>query len=144
MDMLQVWNGSAYDDYYYYTESDDINGDGTAAWGNLDWEESEVSFAPGTGMWLSTQNDSTIIFSGEVGTENSVAVHPGLNLISQTFPVDVDIQDIKGEGLADGGMDMLQVWNGSSYDDYYYYIFNDDELSVSRYSLNEDCDTEWF
>ena len=30
------------------------------------------------------------------------------------------------------------------YDDYYYYIFNDDELSVSRYSLNEDCDTEWF
>ena len=30
------------------------------------------------------------------------------------------------------------------YDDYYYYIFNDDELSVSRYSLSDEYDTEWF
>ena len=126
MDMLQVWNGSSYDDYYYYTASDDINGDGTAAWGNLDWESSDAAFAPGTGMWLTTQNASTIVFVGEVGTTNKVAVHPGLNLITQTAPMDVDIQDITGEGLADGGMDMLQVWNGSSYDDYYYYTASDD------------------
>ena len=99
MDMLQVWNGSSYDDYYYYTASDDINGDGTAAWGNLDWESSDAAFAPGTGMWLTTQNASTIVFVGEVGTTNKVAVHPGLNLITQTAPMDVDIQDITGEGL---------------------------------------------
>ena len=34
--------------------------------------------------------------------------------------------------------------DNSFYDDDYYYIFNDDELSVCRYSLYDDRGTEWF
>ena len=62
MDMLQVWNGSSYDDYYYYTASDDINGDGTAAWGNLDWEPVSATLYAGHGFWFSSQNEGVLSF----------------------------------------------------------------------------------
>jgi hypothetical protein len=125
-DMIQVWNGSSYDEYYYYTEDDDINGDGTAAWGNLDWEPVDITLPAGTGMWASTQNESVLVFSGQVGSHSTISFQPGLNLVTQALPMDIDIQDITGEGLADAGQDMIQVWNGSSYDEYYYYTEDDD------------------
>ena len=126
MDYLLIWDGSAYSDYYYYTEADDINGDGTAAWGNLDWEPVNVEIAPGTGMWMNTQDASTVIFAGQVGSETEVSVTAGLNLVTQTLPMDIELQDVKGEGLADGGMDYILIWDGSAYADYYYYTEADD------------------
>ena len=126
VDELMVWDGSGYTDYYFCTEADDINGDGTAAWGNEDWEPVDITIEPGTGMWMLTQDSATIIFAGEVGTSGTVDFEPGLNLISQTLPMDVDIQSVKGEGLMDGGVDEIMVWDGSSYADYYYFTEADD------------------
>ncbi len=126
VDALLAWNGSSYDEYLYYSESDDINGDGTAAWGDLNWEAIQEPIAVGTGMWVNTQGAATITFSGEVGDVTSVAFSAGMNLITQTLPQDIDIQDVVAEGLSDGGVDAILVWNGSSYDEYLYYSESDD------------------
>ena len=77
-------------------------------------------------MWMQSQQDATVVFSGEVGEGNTKSFSAGLTLASQTIPMDINIQDIQGEGLADGGIDMIQIWNGSSYDYYYYYSATDD------------------
>ena len=125
MDALLVWNGTSYDEYLFYSATDNIKGDGTAAWGNLDWEPIEEDVPIGTGMWANTQGAATITFSGEVGSLTTVHFTAGMNLITQTFPVDVSIQDISAEGLSDGGMDAILVWNGTSYDEYLYYSATD-------------------
>ena len=125
MDMLRIWNGSGYDIYNYFTETDDINGDGSAAWGNEDWEPVDVTIPAGTGMWLDAQNESTLTFSGEVGG-NTVTFEGGLNLVIPPQPKTINIQDIKAEGLVEGGMDALRIWNGTSYDIYYYFADTDD------------------
>ena len=125
-DMLQLWTGSGYDYCYYYSAADDINGDGSAAWGDESWTAVDLSIGSGTGMWMQSQQDATIVFAGEVGEGNTKAFSAGLTLASQTIPMDINIQDVQGEGLADGGVDMIQIWNGSSYDYYYYYSAADD------------------
>ena len=125
VDTLRIWDGSAYSDYYYFTADDDINGDGTAAWGNEDWEPVEVDIPAGTGMWLNSQNEASLTFAGEVAG-NTLEFSTGLNLIIPPQPLELNIQDIQGEGLVDGGMDTLRIWDGSAYSDYYYFTADDD------------------
>ena len=125
VDTLRVWDGTEYSDYYYFSDSDDINGDGTAAWGDEDWLPVDVEIPVGTGMWIDAQNVSTLTFSGEVGT-NTLDFAAGLNLIIPPQPKTINIQDIKAEGLTDGGVDTLRIWDGTEYSDYYYFAETDD------------------
>lgn len=125
MDAFMVWDGTAYQEYLYYTAGDDINGDGTAAWGDVDWSPVNATIPAGTGAWISTQNQATIIFAGEVGNTATVDFVAGMNLLTQPLPFDVNIQDVTAVGLSDGGMDAMMVWDGDKYEEYLYYSASD-------------------
>ena len=138
VDFIRIWNGTGYNSYSYFSADDDIAGTGSAAWGNDDWEVVDVDFAPGTGMWLSAQNDATITFSGEVGNGNTVSFSAGLNLITPPQPTIVNIQDIQAVGLSDGGIDFIRVWNGSGYVSYSYFSADDDIAGTGKAAWGND------
>ena len=125
MDSIQVWTGSDYEYYSYFSASDNIKGDDTAAWGDDNWEPVDETIAAGTGFWISASDNATITFAGEVGSVNTVTVPAGLSLVTPTLPADINIQSIQADGLADGGMDSIQVWNGSEYEYYSYFSASD-------------------
>lgn len=137
LDSIRTWNGIEYTDYYFYDgETSDINGDGSDAWGDENWEAVSENIPAGTAMWIVAQNAASLSFSGEVPSDSSVSFIAGLNLICPPQPVDIDIQDISGTGLAAGGLDSIRVWNGSEYADYYFY---DGETS----DINGDGSDAW-
>ena len=129
---LKVWTGTSYDAYGY------VNAEEAAAW---EWPEAadkwlledmtDIATVPvpaGNGFWVKAAQTGTITLIGQVpaAAETSINVTPGFSLISCPYAKDINIQDIKVNGL--NGLDealekfvtIIKVWTGTSYDTYGY------------------------
>ena len=133
-DSIRFWNGTAYQNLYYYAYDDDEGSEGlldtqTDGWGDSSQNSVELSVAPGTGFWINTSGNAKVCTSGEVTSQNTVSIKAGLTLVCNPQPVAIDIQEVKASGLSPWGEDSIRVWNGSGYANYYYYAYDDDEGS---------------
>ena len=134
---IKIWNGLGYDSCYYLTLENaadwaETYGDPTylakaGKW--IDGYEDVVAcdFEKGTGFWIQTTTSSTIIFAGQVysPTNATISLVAGLNLISNPFPVDWNVQnfyspDMVGYDEFEDPLTTLQIWNGIGYESCYY------------------------
>ena len=131
--MLEVYNGTGYDIYYFV--SAELSGTGSAAWMNDSQQDaSNVYLHPGEAFWfcdkaLGTATGSLVV-KGGVKTGATATVDIDANTLqtgTNPFPMSVKIKDIgcsltpfsgKWRNRATGI--ILEVWNGTGYDMYYY------------------------
>ena len=130
-----AWTGNGYKTYGYVTAeqaNDEEN------WG---WPESgdkwilgdmtDIAVVPvpaGDGFWVQTTGTGTITLIGQVpaAATTDVTINPGLNLVSCPYAKDINIQDVKVNGLPglkDDFSDFattILVWTGNGYKTYGY------------------------
>ncbi len=121
--MLRIWNGSSYDIYTYYpAEEYGVGENEIPGWGDNDQNEADVDIDLGAGYWIQSAKSETITIAGQVSDENTVPIRAGLTLVSNPLPMDIDIQGIVPSDTENsGGVSMLRMWNGTSYNIYTYY-----------------------
>lgn len=118
-DSIQVWNGSGYTFYYWYSAEALESEKG--GWGDADGVLQDAVLTPGEAFWVRASSEAMIMTSGEVPNDTDVDIMAGYTLVCNPQPVDVSIQDIVPNGLDGEGNDSIQVWNGSGYTFYYWY-----------------------
>lgn len=144
---IQIYNGKAYDNYYFISDADD----GTERYDLTGWADGEGNLAgevgiPSTGFWLRVPESScstgAMTEAGEVLSEETVTINvkAGLNLIGCPYPVALDLSKVETIGLVPGEYDTMgkaapciQIYNGKAYDNYYYISDADD--GTERYDL---------
>jgi len=118
-DLLRIWNPATatYVAAYYCSEtySSDWNTTYGPGWADSSWVRLDFPIATGQGFWLTTGNDASITIAGEVlgatDNKNSTLANK-MDILCNTFPVDINIQDVKPvSGVTDGGTDLLRIWN---------------------------------
>ena len=142
-DSVRFWNGSDYEDLYYYAYDADEGSEGLLdtgkdGWGDLDQNSVEKSMPAGTAFWLSVSSSAKVCMSGEVPTNSTLNVDSGLTLVCNPLPMRLDIQDVKATGLSPWGEDSIRIWDGSEYKDYYYYAYDADEGSEGLLDTEKD------
>ena len=142
-DSVRFWNGASYQNLYYYAYDADEGSEGLLdtgedGWGDADQKSVVLSVAPGTGFWINTSGEATVCTSGEVSSQNTVSIQPGLSLVCNPQPVAIDIQQIEAVGLSPWGEDSIRIWNGSSYANYYYYAYDAEEGSEGLLDTEKD------
>ena len=129
-----AWTGTSYDTYGFVT-ADQANDE------NWLWPESaekwilgdmsDIAAVPvpaGDGFWVQTTGTGTITLVGQVpaAATTDITINSGLNLISCPYAKEINIQDVKVNGLPglkDDFSDFattILVWTGTSYDTYGY------------------------
>jgi uncharacterized protein (TIGR02597 family) len=129
-DQILVQNGPTYDAYYYQT-----SGTGGTGWrkvGTPDVDASATVFVPEEGLLLQRNQSAAanIVLMGAVKTgQTSIPVVTGNNLIGNVYASNMTLADSglytgdPATGVAGGtstSADQVLVWNGTSYDTYYY------------------------
>ena len=156
---IQVWTGSGYKYYYYFSNAFDPslnNGQGgeIAAWadGNFGVVATDT-LAPGQAAWMkATTANSHIIQAGQVydGSYEKSCPKGEFIMIANTMPTDLDLNNstqIEFAGLTAVTADFdsnwevtsesqqaapqIQVWTGSGYK-YYYYFSNAFDPSLNN------------
>lgn len=132
---MRVWDGEKYT-YYGWLDADDGTINEVPEW-NSSWllvDMSDIAVENmdlGKGVWLITPNAATITVAGEVSSADTytVNVSAGFNIVSNPFPCEVSIQDIKCDldGLDDIGefQTTMRVWDGEKYT-YYGWLDGED------------------
>ena len=148
---IQVWTGSEYNYYYYFSNAWDPslnNGQGgeTSAWADgLFGVVATDTIAPGQAVWVKATTANThIVQAGQVydGSYEKSCPKGEFIMIANTLPTALDINDaaqIEFSGLTPVAADFdsnyevtsaskqsaaqIQVWTGSEYV-YYYYFSN--------------------
>ena len=128
---IQVWNGAAYDLYYFINDAfDDVN-ENLTGWAK-DGEIVSDAVAPGTGFWFryAKADGANLTTSGEVPDAASIAkdvYNNKFNMTGNPYPTLLNLSKVQVEGITPCGYDdvdseglELQVWNGAAYDMYYY------------------------
>ena len=121
-DNLRVWDPvmATYIRAHYYSETydaadTDYEFDLGPGWGDDDGFRLDFPITPGQGFWLQTRVNASVIIAGEVlkAEDNTVSTLAGkMDLICNTFPVTISIQDIlPGTGIDIYGRDNLRVWD---------------------------------
>ena len=133
--LLRSWNGTSYDLYYYYpADQFGVGEDEIPGWGDVDQEEISVTIPSGDGVWIQSDKAEVITVSGEVSDNATVSIRSGLSLVSNPQPVAINIQNIvPSDTQNSGGVSLLRLWNGTSYDLYYYYP--EDQFGVGEDEL---------
>ncbi len=132
---LQVWNGSGYDVYYYLNDAYISDTEMPKGWADVMGNYVEKTFKAGDCAWFMSPNDATITTSGQLFNADSITKDCPTTfvMVANAKPTVLNLNDsaqIKYENLIGvnygNGEDFLstapqiQVWNGSSYDVYYY------------------------
>ena len=148
---IQVWTGSKYNYYYYFSNAWDQslnNGQGgeTAAWADgLFGLVATDTIAPGQAVWVKATTANThIVQAGQVydGSYEKSCPKGEFIMIANTMPTELDLNDsaqIEFSGLTAVAADFdsnfevtseslnsapqIQVWTGNKYV-YYYYFSN--------------------
>jgi len=139
-DSILTWNGSSYNNIYYYDDFD-------YSWYNTDDLSASTTdiVTMGQGVWFKHQGNTSVTttLAGEVPTNNvfEVTITPGLNFIANPYPMAIcpngEYFSVEGivAGASDSEADSILTWNGSSYNNIYYYDdwdnnwYNTDDLS---------------
>lgn len=127
---LKIWNGNNYDDYFFWAE--DYFGEENV-WCDGGMKVDDVSVDIGNGAFLKVKNACTITVAGQVAAAATLKVPltAGVfNLIANPYPIAFDINgtawDCKtalpaGTQQEDETSPNIKIWNGSSYEDYYFW-----------------------
>ena len=146
---IQVWTGSEYNFYYYFSNAwdpslDNGNGGEVTAWADgLIGEVATDTLAPGQAAWLKATTANThIVQAGQVydGSYEKSCPKGEFIMIANTMPIGLDLNDatqIEFAGLTAVAADFdsnwnvtseskqkaaqIQVWTGSEYTFYYYF-----------------------
>jgi len=127
-DMLQVWNGTGYEGYFYK------NNAGTHYWQKVGVPGATADSVPtSAGFWFLRRASGTtnLTISAQVRAISTFGhvMENGFNAFGVSFPVTVAINDAASwdwdaagvtAGANAGVSDMLQVWNGTGYEGYFY------------------------
>ena len=147
---IQVWTGSEYNYYYYFSNAwdptlNDGEGGEVAAWADgIIGEVATDTIAPGQAIWVKATTANThIVQAGQVydGSYEKSCPKGEFIMIANTMPTALDLNDatqIEFAGLTAIAADFdsnfevtsaskqsaaqIQVWTGSEY--VYYYYFN--------------------
>ena len=125
-DNLCIWNGAGYTEYWYNALSG--------------WTNNAVPFvvptvAPGTAAWIKRPPTATAVTLYQIGIAvdvdpTAVAVSAGNNFIANPFPF---VLELNGDDVTwantfvsfgkytQSKADLIRVWNGATYDTYWYY-----------------------
>ena len=134
---MQIWNGNGYDSFFYASPENATEweammpeqgyGDFGGKWITGSFTMDSCAITNGVGFWIDTDSESSIYFSGQVytPTETTKSLVAGLNLISNPFPLNWNIQDFTSTGLVGHNSNfepqtMIQIWNGNGYDSFFY------------------------
>lgn len=131
---IQVFNGTAYDMYYYISDATDDDDEplGFNCWADGDGYQLKDAdkLNLGKGFWFKSAQAGTITVLGEVKAEaDAVVAFPGnkFDIIANPFPKAFSFADVTTTGVTPGEFDAdfvgaseIQVFNGTAYDMYYY------------------------
>jgi uncharacterized protein (TIGR02597 family) len=127
-DNVRIYNGSSYDTYYYSTGG--LAGTGWRKIGSnpANADQANILIYPDDGLLVSRQQSgaANIVLLGSVKTgQTSFPVLPGLNIVSNPYaaPMTLESSGLRQSGLTGGNSttaDSVRIYNGSSYDTYYY------------------------
>ena len=131
---IRLWTGTGYDTYGFVTaeQANDENWlwpESANMWILGDMSDIAVVQVPaGDGFWVQTTQTGTITLIGQVpaAATTDVTIKPGLNLISCPYAKDINIQDVKVNGLPGLNADFsdfdtsIRLWTGTGYDTYGY------------------------
>ncbi|MHA3773885.1 TIGR02597 family protein [Verrucomicrobiota bacterium sgz303538] len=129
-DQVLIYNGQGYDIYYY--QQDSLAGNGWRKAGNPAQDVGSTTIYPDDGVVIKRQQSSpvNIVLMGAVKTgQSSIPVFPGTNILSNVYAAPMTLVSSQlftnnpATGVAAGDSstaDQVLLWNGSSYDTYYY------------------------
>ena len=131
---IQVFNGTAYDMYYYISDATDDSDEplGYNCWADGDGYQLKEAdkLNLGKGFWFRSAQTGTITVLGEVKAEaDAVVSFPANNfdIIANPFPKAFSFANVTTTGITPGafetdfvGAPEIQVFNGTAYDMYYY------------------------
>ena len=131
---VMTWTGSGYKTYGYVTaeQANDENWlwpESANMWILGDMSDIAVVPVPtGDGFWVQTTGTGTITLIGQVpaAATTDVNIKPGFSLVSCPYAKDINIQDVKVNGLPGLNEDFsdfnttLMTWTGSGYKTYGY------------------------
>jgi hypothetical protein len=114
LSVVFTWSGSSYSDYTFY------EGFG---WFDPSFTPSDdVLVGQGDAVWLKMgSSGADAIMAGEVPMAGSITntLGVGFNLVANPYPVAMTLGDIPAASVSD--LDVVFLWNGSSYEDYTFY-----------------------
>ena len=149
-DILRVWNPQTakytYAIYFNDTYADyDYDPDLGPGWADADQIRFDFTIPAGQGFWLTTSGNASATIAGEVlaKTDNKVSTDANkMDILSNTFPVDANVQDVKFVSGADpyGGTDILRVWNPQTAKYTYAIYFHD---TYADYDYDPDLGAGW-
>ncbi|RYG60548.1 TIGR02597 family protein [archaeon] len=129
-DQILLYNGTGYDIYYYQTSA--IFGNGWRNANNPGQDASGAKIYPDDGVIIKRQQASpvNVVLMGAVKTgQSSIPVLPGTNIVSNVYAAPMTLTSSllftnnPSTGVASGDSgtaDHVMLWNGTSYDIYYY------------------------
>lgn len=129
-DHIQLWYGGSYESYYYQTAG--IGGTGWRRVGDQSSDASGAIVRPDQSLIIKRGQPDNVAVTviGEVKTgQTTTTVSPGFNFIPNPYSVAMTLASCaihtgnSATGLAGGNIataDQILVWNGSSYDTFYY------------------------
>ena len=130
-DLLRVWNPATgtYTSVYYFGDTYADFGydpDLGPGWADGDQIRSNFSIEAGQSFWLATTKETSVTIAGEVlaATDNKVStLAKTMNMISNTFPVDANIQNVTPISGISFGTDLLRIWDSAMgvYKSFYYF-----------------------
>ena len=131
---VRLWTGTGYDTYGFVTaeQANDENWlwpESANMWILEDMSDiAAVQVPAGDGFWVKTTGTGTITLIGQVpaAATTDVTINPGFNLVSCPYAKDINIQDVKVNGLPGLNADFsdfdtsIRLWTGTGYDTYGY------------------------
>ena len=137
--VLQYWN-NGFSTYYYFNAADATIWNGVvslAGWYNASGDYASLSLNPGQGSFIKNNFSSpiTLIFWGRVFSQtNIITIVNSNNIIALQEPTITNVLNSQiglppltsdKNGPPNGSNDIVGIWNGSSYDNYYYFNKSD-------------------
>lgn len=127
---VRLWTGSGYDTYGFLTEEEAVANEWPEAsnkWLLSNFSDiAAVQVPAGEGFWVKTTGTGSITLVGQVpaAATTDITINSGFNLVSSPYAKDINIQDVKVNGLPGLTEDMsdfattIRLWTGSGYDTY--------------------------
>lgn len=114
-DRVYLWNGGGWDSYVYFSYWRKV--------GDISPNRNDTVLMPNLGMYIirGAATDLVITHSGAVPMADQVSTITGTSFISNRFPIGTTLGT---SGIHDdanwNANDRIYLWNGSSWDTYYY------------------------
>jgi hypothetical protein len=132
-DYIEIWDdaGAMTDEaFFYVTKAQGYEKDGwvTEIMGDEYVENKTLDIGKGFYLYVGSGDDVQVQYAGQVvkGSPTTAELPYGYNIIGNSTPSDVDLQEIKllGANVGDGASDYIEVWDdtGSMTDEAYFYV----------------------